>query len=163
MDELTHDKITKATMKRLEEDCLFKEKEMDKLTLNFEWVHIYKENIITNKIYVVRNDTNPNNETATVLASRNAGGNWVITAKIPVPFPVAYICNIEKRTNTFINGPFSIGDKVELLESVDYYETASQGEIVGKYDISRTWCVRMNDNFVILIKDDKFKNVKIEN
>ena len=135
------------------------ELELNSLELNFQWVRSYNMIIVSNKLYAVRNELCPNNKRAVAIAYRTITGDWQITSQIPVPFKVVYVCHIEKVTDTFINGPFAIGDRVELLESIDDYEIASTGEIVGKFDLSRVWCLRMQDNFVILVKDHKFKNI----
>ena len=125
---------------------------------HFKWVNLHTEDIINNRYYAVRDELNVKSTAAIALAYTDITGNWWIKFKVPVPFSVAYVCNIGGLTETFINGPFAIGNEVELLEPVDDYSRHSIGVIVGKYDIMRTWCVRMKDNFVILVKDDKFKN-----
>ena len=88
-----------------------------------------------------------------------------------VPFKITHICRIDKIvghnfvtplytmgdrvtvTNKISTPAHAIGDRVVISETLEEYKRGSVGEIVGKYDKSRTWCVRMEDDFVILLED----------
>ena len=135
------------------------DKKKDSLTLNLEWVSLRNADIITDKPYFVRNASSGSAGygAAVALAYRNSMSSWYITTQTSVPFEVAYICRIGKLTDTFINGPFAVGDKVKLSWSIACYEANSVGEIVGKYDKTHTWAIRMEDNFVILAATNSFR------
>ena len=133
-------------------------KETTNLTLNFEWIHLYKTRIVTDRLYAVRNELGLGRGGAIALAYRNSTNRWYMAPQAPVPFSVVYVCDIEELTDVFTNGPFDIGDKVELLTSVDCYEASSVGEIIGKYNLRETWAIRMKDNYVIIVREDQFKN-----
>ena len=71
---------------------------------------------------------------------------------------ITHVCLISKLSHAIIPTSYAIGDKVEITRTYSEYEKCSVGEIVGKYYQGQTWCVRMEDNFVIIIKNEDFRH-----
>ena len=83
---------------------------------------------------------------------------WKSSKNTTVPFEVTHVSSIREVTHKILPSAYAIGDEVEILTSVDDYDTHSIGRIVGKYDKPYTWAVRMEDRFVILLEDKLFKH-----
>ena len=78
------------------------------------------------------------------------------TSVYDVSFKVTHACFISGIMHEVRSPTHSIGDRVRMLTPIDGYKEGSIGEIVGKYAKPLTWCVKMEDNFVILLATNQF-------
>ena len=132
---------------------LIKETEME---LNIKWVEIREVNALRGKFYFVANIFREGGVKDFCIAFKTPE-SWKIHEKLLVPFEVTHVGLIDRITHTISRPTHAIGDRVIISVLVEEYKEGSIGEIVGKYDKMSTWCIRMEDNFVILLEQRWFK------
>ena len=133
---------------------IIKETEME---LRINWKQISNENLIYYRRYFVASITPNDVMKEFCIATRKPSG-WKQSNGDTVDFKVTHVSLIEKLAHDFPFTSYAIGNKIEILETIDDYELYSIGEIVGKYDKMSTWAIRMEDNFVLLMKSKDFRH-----
>ena len=83
---------------------------------------------------------------------------WRLNKYVTVPFEVTHVSYIGGIDHKILPSAYAIDDMVEILVPIYNYEKYSIGQIVGKYDESHTWAVRMKDRFVILMAAKRFRH-----
>ena len=126
------------------------------MELNITWIEIREVNILRGRSYFVADISKEGNVTDFCIAYK-VSDCWRLSRFYLVDFKVTHACLIDGVTNKISTPAHAIGDRVVISETLEEYKRGSVGEIVGKYDKSRTWCVRMEDDFVILLEDKWFK------
>lgn len=126
------------------------------MELKIKWTEIREVKRLHEKFYFVANISKVNNVKSFCVAHLDLEG-WRLVGGLFVPFEVTHACLIHELCHEISTPAHAIGDKVVISLSIEKYKAGSIGEIVGKYDKPRTWCIRMEDNFVILLEDQWFK------
>ena len=129
----------------------------DEMELNIKWVEIREVNVLRGRCYFVAYISNEG-EVVDFCIAYKVLECWRLNKYHIVHFKVTHACLINEVTHKISPPSSAIGDKVVISTSIEEYKAGSVGEIVGKYDKTRTWCIRMEDNFVILLKDKWFKH-----
>ena len=128
------------------------------MELNIEWTDIRNTNLIRYKHYFVMRTPDGGTGAGRFCTAYWTGREWKSANLIPVPFHVTHVCSIDKVDHILLPSAYAIGDRVEILTSIDDYKEYSIGEVVGKYDRAHTWAIRMEDRFVILMADQYFRH-----
>ena len=126
------------------------------MELKIEWTEIREVSIFGGRFYFVANTSKAGKIKDFCVAYKTLE-RWRIDGVNFVPFEITHVCLINEVIHKISKPAHAIGDRVMILLGVEEYKQGSVGEIVGKYDKSRTWCIRMEDNFVILLEDKWFK------
>ena len=126
------------------------------MELNIEWIRIEDANVLSKQLYFVGKVSEKGVVRTFCLANR-VSGVWLLDYYLVVPFKITHICPIHKVSYETPSNLFAIDDMVETLSPINDYKKHSVGQIVGKFDSSRTWCIRMEDNFVLLLREDEFR------
>ena len=126
------------------------------MELNIKWTEIREVNVLPGRFYFVADSYKEGNIKNFCIAYKVLDC-WRLNKFYLVGFKVTHACLIREVTHKISTPSHAIGDRVVISTTVEEYKSGSVGEIVGKYDKSRTWCVRMEDNFVILLEDKWFK------
>ena len=128
----------------------------DEMELNIKWVEIREVNVLIGRLYFLADISRAGNVKSFCVAHQTLGG-WTASDKANVPFAVTHACLIDEVSHTISSPAHAIGDRVIISEHVEEHMKGDIGEIVGKYDKMGTWCIRMEDNFVILLEHKYFK------
>ena len=127
------------------------------MELNITWTEIREVNILPGRFYFVADIYKDGAVKNFCIAHNVSGLWWRVPGKTPTDFTVTHACIINKVTHVISPPAHAIGDRVIITISVEEYMKGSVGEIVGKYDKMRTWCIKMEDDFVILLEQKWFK------
>ena len=127
------------------------------MELNIKWTEIREVMVLPEQLYFVAEASKKDVILYFCIAYKAPTGTWKVTSNFVVPFEVTHASIISGLHHEIFAPANAIGDKVVISPSINEYKAGSIGEIVGKYNKSRTWCIRMEDNFVILLEDKWFK------
>ena len=127
------------------------------MKLNITWIEIREVNILPGKFYFVADISKDGVVKNFCIAHDVLGLGWRVPGKTLPAFTVTHACFINEVTHVISPPAHAIGDRVITSISVAEYMKGSIGEIVGKYDKTRTWCIKMEDDFVILLEQKWFK------
>ena len=127
------------------------------MELNIKWAEIRKVNVLYGKFYFVA-DIYKKGDIKSFCIAYKASKEWKLNDLQFVPFKVTHACLIDGITHKLPLTTYDIGDRVVTSTDIKKYKVNSVGEIVGKYDKMGTWCVRMEDDFVILLEDKWIKS-----
>ena len=127
-----------------------------KMELKIEWRKVEDVKLLHGRLYFIANISKYGITQKFSMGHRVQNG-WQSNEGITEPFEVTHASLIHRVTHKILPTSYAIGDKVEIIKTECDYKQYSVGEIVGKYDLGQTWCVRMEDNFVILIKNEDFR------
>ena len=127
------------------------------MELNIKWTEIREVNVLPGRFYFVADISKEGNVTDFCVAYKVSGG-WRLSKFYTVEFKVTHACIIDEVNHKISTPAHAIGDRVVTSTSIEDYKIGSVGEIVGKYDKARTWCIRMEDDFIILLEDKYFKH-----
>ena len=125
------------------------------MELNIKWTEIREVKLLRGQPYFIAEASKEGSIGGFYIAYWVLG-EWKIAQGYTLSIKVTHVCSIHEVTHKFYTSAHAIGDRVIISTSIEEYKKGSIGEIVGKYDKTRTWCIRMEDNFVILLKDKWF-------
>ena len=128
------------------------------MELKIEWTEIGAAGVMSYQPYFVTNAPEKDAVITAFCIAYWLGGHWVSPDNTPMSIKVTHVCRIGKSYHTFLPCVYAMEDKVEILACIDEYEKGSIGKIVGKYDMAKTWCIRMENNFVILLEEKRFRH-----
>ena len=128
------------------------------MELNIEWKKVADERIRLNDLHFVALRGDDGVIVKFCMAFKKRGCGWWLNDNSQVHFEVTHVCPIRKVVHKISYAIYSIGDEVQILRAIEEYGKNSIGQIVGKYDLMRTWAIKMEDDFVIILRESDFRH-----
>ena len=127
------------------------------MELNIKWTAIREINVFGGTFYFVADISKKGNIKAFCIAFKTSEG-WQTYEKLPVHFEVTHAYLINKIIHKVEFGAYAIGDGVRVLKSFRNYRAGSVGEVVGKYHATKTWAIKMEDNYIVILEEREFNH-----
>ena len=129
------------------------------MELNIKWIEIGEVDILKGVYYFVA-DIHKGGSIKDFCIAYKVMDTWRLKNKdfTTCSFKITHVCPINGITHKIIPPPHVIGDKVRILKCIREYKIGSIGEVVGKYYATKTWGIRMEDNYIIILEEKEFNH-----
>ena len=125
------------------------------MQLNIKWIGIREADVLQGILYFVA-DIHKGGGVKDFCIAYKVLEKWKVDETHLVSFEATHVCRINEVTHDVSPPAYAIGDTVKILTTFYGHKKGSVGNIVGKYNSGRTWCIRMEDDFVILVTEGDF-------